>query len=385
MIRVCIIAPKYMTGGQAIEARRIVEGFATDPDVRVEIQPIDPRIPGWIARIRGVRTIARMPLFLAGLIRRVARADVVHVCTAAFSPFWLTTTPAILIARLMGRPVVLNYRDGRAAAHLPNSVVRRVIRLCQALVFPSGFLQDVFRDFGLEGEVISNVVDLDRFAFRERDPLRPVLISARLLEPLYAVENTIRAFAMIRESRPDARLIIIGDGIDGPRLREIVAREGIEGIDFRGAVPHDEVARCFDEADVFVNSSREDNMPHSHIEAFSAGLPVVTTASGGIPYIVEHERTGLFVGVDAPREMADAVLRLLDDPALAQRLIASGREAAETRYSWAAAAEQWVALYRRLAAGESISTVPDRARNPEADVRPDPVPVATGKHGRVLR
>ncbi len=351
MIRVCIVAPKYMTGGQAIEARAIVEGFATDPDVRVEMQPIDPQIPAWLARLRGVRTLARMPLFLGGLVRRILRADVVHVCTAAYGPFILTTTPAILLARLLGRPVILNYRDGRAPDHLRSRRVRWMVGRATLLVFPSGFLRDVFRGFGFEGEVVSNVVHTDRFRFRERVPLRPVLISSRLLETLYAVENTIRAFRIVRESVPDARLIVIGGGHQEEMLHAMVRDEGIDGVEFHGRVEHDAVAAWFDRADVFVNSSREDNMPHSIIEAFSAGLPVVSTRVGGIPYIVEHGRNGLLVEPDRPEPMAAAVLRLLREPQMARRFVSEGRRDCESTYSWDAARRRWSATYGQLVEG----------------------------------
>lgn len=349
MIRVCIVAPKYMTGGQAIEARTIVEGFARDPRVRVELQPIDPRIPGWLAGIKGVRTLARMPLFFGGLVRRVLRADVVHVCTAAFGPFILTTTPAIFVAKLLGRPVILNYRDGRAPDHISAAWVRWVIRRADALVFPSGFLKDVFARFGLPGEVVSNVVDTDRFRFRRRDPVRPVFISSRLLEKLYAVENTLRAFAMVRAEMPDARLIVIGGGDQESMLRQLVHDEGIEGVEFHGAVPHGDVATWFDRADVFVNSSREDNMPHSIIEAFSAGLPVVTTNAGGIPYIVEHGRNGLMVDPDRPEALAGAMLAAVREDGLAQQLITEGQRDCRERYAWTAARESWLRVYSRLA------------------------------------
>jgi glycosyltransferase involved in cell wall biosynthesis len=354
MIRVCIIAPGHMTGGQAIEARTIVQGFADDSAVRVELQPIDPPIPAWIARIRGARTLARMPIYLGGLLRRVLRADVVHVCTAAFGPFILTTTPAILLARLLGRPVILNYRDGRAPVHLRARWVRWLVRRASVLVFPSGFLRDVFREYGFDGEVISNVVDTLRFRFRQRDPVRPVLISSRLLEKLYAVENTLRAFSRVRGAHPEARLIVIGGGDQEPTLRQLVADEAIGGVEFHGAVPHDEVAAWFDRADVFVNSSREDNMPHSLIEAFSSGLPVVSTDAGGIPYIIEDERNGLLVEIDDPAALAEGVLRVLGDRELAQRLIAAGQNDCKARYSWNAAKQAWRELYTGLARPEAV-------------------------------
>ena len=355
MIRVCIVAPAYMTGGQAIQARTVAAGFAGDPDVSIRSQPIDPRLPAWLARIRGVRTIARMPAYLIGLIGAIRDADVVHVFTASFWPFLLTTTPAVLLARLMGRPVILNYHDGRAPAHIGRPWVQWVLRRATVLVFPSEFLLDVFRRFGFDGEVVHNVVETEKFHFRPRDPIAPVLLSSRLLEELYAVDNTIRAYVELKQRYPDARLIIMGAGDREAALRNLVAEEKIDGVDFIGAVPHDDVAAWFDRADILVNSSREDNMPLSLIEAFAAGLAVVTTRAGGIPHIVQHERNGLLVPVDQPAALAAAVLRILEDRALARRLTEQARADCLERYSWPAARLRWSSLYHRLTASGAPS------------------------------
>jgi glycosyltransferase involved in cell wall biosynthesis len=349
VIRVCVVAPAYSIGGQAVEARTLVNGFADDAVACVELQPIDPVIPAWLARIRGVRTLARMPLFYSGLIRRILRCDVVHVFTAAFWPFVLTTTPAVLLGRLLGRPVILNYRDGRAREHIRYRPVRWVLRCATALVFPSGFLREMFAEFGLEGIVISNVVDTSRFCYRERNALRPILLSPRALERLYAVENTILAFEEVRRCLPGARLIVVGDGEQRTVLEALVAERVIGGVEFVGLVTHDTMGEWFNRADIMVNSSRIDNMPHCLIEAFSAGLPVVTTPAGGIPWIVQHGENGLHVPADDPHAMAEAVIRLVNEPELASRLVAGGLDACRRNYSWAAVRQQWTALYRQLA------------------------------------
>lgn len=356
MIRVCLVAPAYMTGGQAVEARTLVDGFADDPDVRVELQPIDPRIPDALARVRGLRTLARLPLFYAGLIRRVLRADVVHVFTAAFWPFALTTTPAVLVGRLFRRPVILNYRDGRARDHIRHAAVRWVLRRASVLVFPSGYLRDMFAEFGLSGEVVPNVVDTERFVFRERKPLRPVLLSCRLLEELYAVENTILAHELLRRDHPDARLIIVGDGDQRPQLEALVAERGIEGVEFVGRVPHEEMGEWYDRADILVNSSRIDNMPHCLIEAFAAGLPVVTTGVGGIPYVIENGHNGVLVPVDDPAALVAAVMRVLREDTLGPRMIDAGRRACDQQYSWRAARQSWSGVYtERLMSDDRVS------------------------------
>jgi L-malate glycosyltransferase len=354
VIRVCLVAPGWMTGGQAVEARSLLDGFAADRHVRIELQPIDPRLPRWLAGVRGVRTLARLPIYLGGLIARVRRADVVHVFTAGFWPFLLTTTPAVLIGRVFGRPVILNYRDGRARRHIRSQWVRWVLRRATVLVFPSEFLQQVFAEFGLAGTVVPNTVDTRQFAYRERRPLRPVLLSNRLLEELYAVENTILAFERIAESRPDARLLIVGDGDQRSNLETLVAERRLRGVEFIGRVPHAEMPKWFDAADILVNSSRIDNMPHCIIEAFAAGLPVVTTPAGGIPYVVEPERNGIFVPIDDPAGMAAAIERLLDDDAFASYLIERARRDCMAQYAWPAAKKLWTNLYADLAVKRSV-------------------------------
>ena len=95
-------------------------------------------------------------------------------------------------------------------------------------------------------------------------------------------------------------------------------------------------------------------MPNSIIEAFACGLPVVTSRAGGIPYVVQHERNGLLVECGDHEGLAAAALRLLEDPVLAQRLIAEGLRDVEQQYTWGAVSDRWAALYRRLARARDV-------------------------------
>jgi len=116
------------------------------------------------------------------------------------------------------------------------------------------------------------------------------------------------------------------------------------------------MGRLYAEADIYVNASTIDNMPTSIIEAFAAGLPVATTGAGGIPYIVEHERTGLLVAERDPAALAAAVLRLLREPGLARRLSTAARAECEQRYVWPAVREQWETLYHELVESRARSS-----------------------------
>jgi glycosyltransferase involved in cell wall biosynthesis len=354
-LRIVIAAPGQAVGGHAHAAREIVRGFANHPQIRVTLEPIDPRLPGLLRGLtewKGIRSIVRPLLYCVGLIRAVSRADVVHVFAAAHTAFLFGALPALLVARLFRRPVVLNYHDGRAEAHFRwwGPLLRWAVKRSAVLVFPSGYLQEVFRRRGLQGTVVTNVVDTSAFSYREPDPVRPRprLISARLLEPLYGVDNTLRAFAIIAAADPDAVLDIYGTGT-AARALERAARElgtPADRIRFHGEVPHRQMASIFAEGGILVNSSRIDNMPHVIIEAFAAGLPVVTTAAGGIPHLVDHERTGLLVPIDRAGDLAAAVLRLLREQGLAARLVTAARDES-ARYRWPQAQRGWLEVYRQ--------------------------------------
>jgi glycosyltransferase involved in cell wall biosynthesis len=98
---------------------------------------------------------------------------------------------------------------------------------------------------------------------------------------------------------------------------------------------------------VLVNSSLVDNMPHVIIEAFAAGRPIVTTPAGGITYMVEHERTALVVPPGDPSAMAEAVIRLVEEPDLARALTDAGLKECG-RYRWEVARDGWKKIYGRL-------------------------------------
>ena len=344
-----------------------MEGFAAHRWIRADFQAIDPRLPGrWrlLTEWKLIRSLVRPLLYCRGLMHAAARADVLHVFAAAHTAFLFGAFPALIIGKWFRLPVILNYRDGRAEAHFRwwGPLLRWAVRQVRLLVFPSTYLLELFRRHGLEGVVVPNVVDTTAFTYRAPDPVRPRLVSARALESLYAVDNTLRAFALIRAQVPDVVLDIYGTGSCARALQRSARDQGMQGIRFHGAVPRNQMPAVLGAGGILVNSSRIDNMPHLIIEAFAAGLPVVSSAAGGIPHIVTHERNGLLVPVNHPEELAAAVLRVLREPGLAQRLAAAGREEC-ARYSWREAERGWLKVYRRVAA-EAAATRSGRPTDP---------------------
>jgi glycosyltransferase involved in cell wall biosynthesis len=113
-------------------------------------------------------------------------------------------------------------------------------------------------------------------------------------------------------------------------------------------VPHDQTPQLYDAADIYLTSPNIDCMPGSLLECFCSGLPVIATAVGGIPHVVEHERTGLLVEKNDHRNMADCAIRLLEDPDLVERLTRNARAEVES-YGANHIRKEWVALYHEIA------------------------------------
>jgi glycosyltransferase involved in cell wall biosynthesis len=321
------------------QAQQLVDGLRAESIEALRI-PVNLCWRGLIGRlddIRIVRSFARFPVFLARLIVGAARADVLHIMAASGLYFYLFSFPALLVARLFGCRAILNYRGGAARSFFRKHrlAVRPAVALAHAVVVPSAFLVAVFREeLGIEPIIVPNVCDLARFEGGARETFEPVFIVARHLEPIYNVACVIRAFVDIRRALPDATLHVLGGGSEETTLRQLAEREGAAAsIVFHGYVDHSRVPELYRRASVFLNGSNVDNTPNAILEAFAAGLPVITTAAGGIPYLVEHGRTGLLVPLDDAPAMAREALRLIANQPLAATLARNGRELV-SRSAW---------------------------------------------------
>ncbi|MEZ5366943.1 MAG: glycosyltransferase family 4 protein [Bryobacterales bacterium] len=331
----------------------MVQQLDPDPQVDLVFLPMNPRLSGplrFLHEIKLVKTALMFFLYVAKLIPASARADVIHVFAAGNFSFLFAPAPAIVVGKLLGKPVIVNYRDGRAESHMRNWWgAQRLMSWATAIVAPSGYLVDVFARFGLEAQSIPNVIDPSRFHYRERPKPRPAFLHNRGFEELYNVPCTLRAFQIIQRRYPEARLTLTHDGPLRAELERLSVELGLRNVEFRGKVSQQATPDVLDEADVYLTSPNIDCMPGSLLECYASGLPFVATASGGIPYIVDDGRTGLLVPPNDHEAMAAAALRLLEEDGLALRLTRAGR-AELPKYDWnATVGDQWLGLYRTLA------------------------------------
>ncbi|MBI3231468.1 MAG: glycosyltransferase family 4 protein [Candidatus Doudnabacteria bacterium] len=152
---------------------------------------------------------------------------------------------------------------------------------------------------------------------------------------------------------PNARLIVAGEGTERANLENLAATLGLQGVEFIGRVEYEDMPALYDRADIYLNAPNLDNLPSSILESYAAGMPVVTTEAGGIPYILWHEETGLLVGLDDHIGMANAAIRLLEDQVLSEKIIRQALKECD-KYTDFSERRSWGRLYQKLT-GESLS------------------------------
>lgn len=334
-VRVQLVAPVPPPyGGMALQAsllERLLRQDGIDVDLLGHNQPFGAPL-ALVNRLPGLRGAFRLVRFSVRFWKRLGNKDVVHILAASWLHFLLVVYPAIWIARFRGKRIVLNYRAG-GADHFFRWMgwfIRPVFRAADVVCTPSKFLAEVIdRRLGVPVSIVSNIVDLSRFRFRARRPFQPKMLVTRHLEAMYDVESVLRAFRAVQQEYPEATLTIAGTGSQGARLRALCEEWQLRGVRFLGYVEHAALAKLYDDCDILLNGSRVDNFPGSLIEASAAGLVVVSTMAGGIPYMYEDGKNAVLVPVGDSQGLADGVLRVLRDQELARRLALAGTQVSQ--------------------------------------------------------
>jgi len=191
--------------------------------------------------------------------------------------------------------------------------------------------------------VICNGIEAGLFRSRDTAPatrrVRTILTVANL-RPEKAHEVLIDAAALLVPEHPELHFQLAGAGPCRARLESLVRGKGLHAnVSLLGH--RDDIPALLAGADLFVLPSRSEAFPNSAMEAMAAGLPVV----GGLLNLIEDGRTGLLVPPDNPRKLADAIRRLVEDPAFAHHLGDRAREQVAERYSFETMVQAFEELY----------------------------------------
>jgi L-malate glycosyltransferase len=348
-------------GGMANQTEQLARLLRSEGAV-VDVVPTNaPYRPAFVNHLRGLRAAFRLLPYTASLRRAARRATLFHVMANSGWSWHLFAAPALRAARRHRVPSVLNYRGGEAESFFSTSFgrVEGALRRASVVAVPSSFLAGVFERFGVDTDIVPNIVDLERFhpaALHENgNGAGPRVLIARHLESIYDVGTGIRAFGLLRERFPGAVLDIAGAGPEAGKLESLTAELGVEGsVRFLGRVPNEDMPALYRASDLALNTSLVDNMPISILEALASGVPVVSTRVGGVPALVEDGKEAALVAPRDPVEMAGALVRLWSDPKQRESLREAGLKRARS-YGWESVREQWGRVYEKAVTPERQS------------------------------
>ncbi len=298
--------------------------------------------------------------------RRLHRAkpfDAIWAVMASYAGFAAETFKR----RFPSVPFLLTLQEGDPPEVIAKKVrpvktwFHNIFRRADGLQPISNFLMAWGKSNGFHGraaEVIPNGVDLSRFTLSltvdERADLRRrygleendyVIVTASRLVVKNGVDLMIRALPQVPER---VKLLVAGVGELENDLRKLAAELGVERrVVFAGLIDHATLPKLLAMSDAFCRPSRSEGLGNAFIEAQAVGLPTIGTPVGGIPDIIKDGENGLLVKPESPESIAEAVKKLIDDPAFAARLSEAGRKSAQG-YDWASLASRMDALFKRL-------------------------------------
>ncbi len=270
-----------------------------------------------------------------------------------FSATWAmmahaTGVPAALFKmRHSNVPYILNLQEGDSLAHIERTMrplwplfVRAFTKadIVQPL---STYLAQWARVRGFAGpiEIIPNGVDVQHFSGTPAAHEGVVLITTSRLVHKNAVDDCIRALALLPAM---IRFQILGVGVEEKKLKELAEKLGVSGrVVFVGHVDHKQMPAYLHAADIFIRPSRSEGFGASFVEAMAAELPVVATQEGGIADFLfdvkrnpEKVTTGWAVDANSPEQIAEAVKDILGNPENTKRVIENAKTMVAEKYSW---------------------------------------------------
>lgn len=309
----------------------------------------------WLATYddRGqVRKVLAFARALLAALWLIPAAHVVHIHAAHRTSFCRKTI-FFLLARLFGKKTVVHLHAPDLAAFDRGPLrllARYVFSRADVVIALSGRWKDCVRRIAPGARVVEipNPCPAPDGVCVPATARRPFILYAGKLEPRKGYHDLLRALPGVLASRPDVRLLMAGHGEAG-RARRLAAELGVAAqVDLLGWVSAERLRTLFSQVSVFCLPSHGEGVPMAMLEAMSHRLPVLVTPVGGIPDIVCHGKNGLLVCPGDPQALAEALLKLIESPALRETLAENAYRSVVPAFTPEVTCRQIADVYTRL-------------------------------------
>lgn len=278
----------------------------------------------------------------------IKKCDYLLLDTYSSKAFWFA-----FICSQIARVRKIKYIPILHGGNLPNRLKRNpfltqlIFKNAHINVAPSNYLKSEFEKKNFTNSIfIPNSIELEKYTFKKREKLQPKLLWVRAFAAIYNPEMAIHVLAEIVKKYPSASLTMIGPDKDGSMqtTKELAKKLQVE-VTFTGQLSKKEWHNLAQKHDIFINTTHFDNTPVSLLEIMALGLPIISTNVGGIPFLINHKKTGYLVEDNAVIQMVESVKKLVESTALAQHLITNAKEEVE-KWNWEVVKKEWIKLLK---------------------------------------
>jgi glycosyltransferase involved in cell wall biosynthesis len=249
-----------------------------------------------------------------------------------------------MLARLKGIPYIPILHGGNLENRLRNHprLSRMVFANAHKLVAPSGYMYAIFKNYAYDNILlIPNNIDITIYPFTPRISIKPKILWVRSFASLYNPELGIKAVAELNKVFPQIELCFVGPEKDGTmeNCQQLVAELNLsKQISFKGKLNKEDWIQLSMNYDIFLSTTNVDNTPVSVMEAMALGMVVVSTNAGGVPFLIEHAKTGYLYNIGDEQGLVVLLRELMNGDLLSTS--ESARNKAE-EWDWKNIKEEW--------------------------------------------
>jgi glycosyltransferase involved in cell wall biosynthesis len=252
----------------------------------------------------------------------------------------------VIVGKMLHKKLIITYHGGGAYFFFKKhpKFIRYFLLKADKVTVMSGYLKKIFAEFDIPCIVIPNILKMENIKVRKRVVINPNFISIRNLTPIYNVMCVVKAFEIVKSNISSATLTILGTGECLENIEAYIKKNSIKDVLIVGLVPNTEIYKWLDKSDISLFSPLIDNMPISILESFNAGLLVISSNVGGIPYMVIDGKTGYLFESDNEKKLAEKMLLAIENQEVSKKIIINASQELK-KYYWENLKDMVIKLY----------------------------------------
>ncbi|MBA3827739.1 MAG: glycosyltransferase family 4 protein [Taibaiella sp.] len=256
---------------------------------------------------------------------------------------------SVRLLKTLNKKIIVTIRGGGIPAKMKidPGIYLKMLRSAHIITCPSNFMINAMKEYGMDCELVENVIDMNYYTYDPREKLQPVLFWMRAFSPIYNPQMAVRVIKELKDRYNYSNIKLYMAGPDLGLKSEVlgmIKKMGLrDNIELVGFVNMRNKAYFAKVSDIYICTNNIDNAPVSFLEMIAFGLPIVSTNVGGIPHIVTDNQTALLVNQNDHVGMAEKIHYLISTPGAGKTLSANGKNMLN-KYSAEEVFKKWDAL-----------------------------------------